>query len=52
MNEVDRIVVSKMEVHGETANITRSLTILKDFGWFANAFGHRVPKFAEFPEKI
>ena len=41
-----------MELHGETAKITRSLTVLKDFEWFADAFGNRVPKFAEFPEKI
>ena len=48
----DRIVLSKMELHSETVRDTYSLTIFKDFQWFVSYFGHKVPGFAELPEKI
>ncbi len=49
---VDRLVISKIELHGESATITRSLTILEDFSWSISAFGQKVPCFAGFPDKI
>ena len=41
-----------MVLNSETVRDTYSLTIFKDFQRFVSYFGHKVPGFAEFPEKI